>query len=155
MYGILRNIGPIRRQFIKDVEFLLYEVNDDKKISNMAMEMLSRCKALRTLTVQIIHRSANLSSPFPTQVFPLRANPNILRAAGIKKLREIRGCTEVNVAEVDPVNEKERQSGYTSEQVKELESVLKEELCRKQGTERLAGMDEKWKECLRPRVPRN
>lgn len=55
---------------------------------------------------------------------------NPLRAAGVKKLREIRGLEEVNVGQGDMAVKRNCVKTFTEEDVRSFERVLREELCR-------------------------
>ena len=89
----LHNMGPEGRKFVKNIIFVLCELLGDKRRTNMAMELLCRCKGLRSLTIEL-----------PYDMIGHRNFPNILVMAGVKKLREIRGCMEVHVIQEQPTD---------------------------------------------------
>jgi len=120
--NFLKGIGPGRRQHIKDVTFTLREVKGDRTVPNQATTLLGQCHRLKKLKI-ILEYDSVLSW----------YSHNLLRTAGMKKLREIRGCEEVNVEQA-PLAPIHVQRGYdptfTEEEVVRYEEVLRDELCR-------------------------
>lgn len=90
VFKVLKGLGPGRRQHIKNVTFILRELTYDRRISNKATTLLTQCHNLKKLTVILEYDS----------VLTLFSH-NPMGAAGVKKLREIRGVEEVNVCQGD------------------------------------------------------
>jgi hypothetical protein len=120
--NFLKGVGPGRRQHIKDVTFTLREVKGDRTIPNQATTLLGQCHRLKKLKVILEYDSVLTWY-----------NHNLLRTAGMKKLRKIRGCEEVNVeqAPLDPwVVRRGYETTFTEEEVERFKEVLRGELCR-------------------------
>jgi len=123
---MLRIIGPGRRQHIKDVTLTLEDISSDNKQPGNAAKLLVQCNLKR---LKIIVNRNTVRTMFTR---------NLFRAAGVKKLREIRGCEEVAVQQVSYTwltpgtlryYYQPQELLYPEEHVKEFHAVLKAELC--------------------------
>jgi len=153
----LEIIGTPGRQLVKNISFVLANLlhYNGSSHSKNAMVLLRQCKALRSLTVE-----------FPYLLVHGRYQDNLLRLAAVKELRKIRGCTEVHIVP---------SASLTQATVKEFETILKEELCREEGSKidrieqgpknekkekklkrkkDVTEMDQKWKMSLKSRADR-
>jgi hypothetical protein len=114
---VLKGMGPGRRQHIKDVTFTLQDLGCDNTHPGRGATLLAQCN-LKKLKVFVNSKSVRTLFTH-----------NLLRAAGVKKLREIRGCEEVHVEQSPLINYSSYEPKFTDEDIKEFEDVLREELC--------------------------
>jgi hypothetical protein len=112
VHHFLKEIGPQRRSYVKNITINLANVPDPglKHVPTAAMKLLGQCGPLNKLTIELSWAAGN----------------NFFRSIGVAKLRDIRGCKEFHVNRDHIVS-----SGVAGlkEHLDEFESILRSEIC--------------------------
>jgi hypothetical protein len=162
VYKFLKQIGPDRRPFVKDITFQWLEFKGKRHIPRLAMEQLYQTSPLKRLTVVTTYDKRLTKG----------LSRNFFKAAGAKKLLELRGCKEIgfvnkaagflpwwpmdwdgSVVEFEKVVRKENARQPEIEKGKE-DRLAEERQERKleEAEKRRPEMDPKWQTGLRPRL---
>lgn len=132
MHQFLRNIGPGRRPFVKDITIALHhvrefgprgEITKTRNLPSKAMKFLGQCGPLNKLTVTLFaYRSHGHTNRY-------------FRTPGVSRLRDIKGCKTLRVNWDYRFLGGAPLGGRMREQRSEFERVLKDELYAEAETE--------------------
>jgi hypothetical protein len=79
----LSGIRDYQRQFIREIHFIIGSFSD-KRHEKKAMKLLRQCTSLRRLDAVVLQS--------------YMGEPSSLESAGIKELKKLRGCKEINLS---------------------------------------------------------